>query len=228
MIDTILGIKHEENRKSCLLMAIKSARYLTGRDIGNGKSKGIKDMELGVLAKDDVAKFLLDNEFFFSGLAMYLIAIDCIGCLFDNTTVLSEKNESGIGRALKSFSSLDKARIEAVKDLRNTLAHNFGLATENMLPHGNPKKYKHKFTLSFSDEAEAIKMPTTEWDGDYSNKEEATSTIIGVAAFCDMMEIIIEINFLGNIFYLLMRYKFHYLVGYQLLMNYFYLVVFSM
>lgn len=191
IIETILGLRHEDNRKSCLLMAIRSARYLTGRDVNLGDSKGIRDMELGVLMKDDVSAYWLDNEFFFSGLAMYLIAIECLGCLFDNTAVLSEKNESGIGRALKSFSSLDKARIEAVKDLRNTLAHNFGLATENMLPKGNPKKYKHKFTFSFSDDAEAIKMPTTEWDGDYNNKEETTSTIIGVAAFCELMESII-------------------------------------
>lgn len=172
-------------------MAIRSARYLTGRNVDLGNAKGIRDMELDVLMKDDVTTYWLDNEFFFSGLAMYLIAIDCIGCLFDNTTVLSGEKDRSICRALESFSSLDKARIEAVNDLRNTLAHNFGLATEKMLPKGNPKKYKHKFTLSFSDDAEAIKMPTTEWDGDYDNKEETTSTIIGVAAFCELMESII-------------------------------------
>ena len=191
IVETILGLRHEDNRKSCLLMAIRSARYLTGRDVDLGNAKGIRDMELDVLMKDDVTTYWLDNEFFFSGLAMYLIAIDCIGCLFENKTVVSEKNEGSIRIALKSFSSLDKARIEAVKDLRNTLAHNFGLATENMLPKGNPKKNKHKFTLSFSDDAEAIKMPTTEWDGDYDKKEETTSTIIGVAAFCELMESII-------------------------------------
>lgn len=191
IIETILGLRHEDNRKSCLLMAIRSARYLTGRNVDLGNAKGIRDMELDVLMKDDVTTYWLDNEFFFSGLAMYLIAIDCIGCLFDNTTVLSGEKDRSICRALESFSSLDKARIEAVNDLRNTLAHNFGLATEKMLPKGNPKKYKHKFTLSFSDDAEAIKMPTTEWDGDYDNKEETTSTIIGVAAFCELMESII-------------------------------------
>lgn len=190
MIKTILGLKHDKTRRSCLLMAIRSARYLTGREIITGKAIGICEMEYNVLNKDEVTTHQLYNEHFFSGLAMYLIAIDCIGCLFDNKTTLSEEKNS-IGRALTSFSSLDKVRIEAVKDMRNTLAHNFGLATENILPNGNPKKCKHKFTLSFSDDAEAIKMPTTEWDGDYNNKEETTSTIIGVAAFCELMESII-------------------------------------
>ena len=129
-------------------MAIRSARCLTGREIITGKAIGICEMEYIVLNKDEVTTHQLYNEHCLSGLAMYLIAIDCIGCLFDNKTTLSEEKNS-IGRALKSFSSLDKVRIEAVKDLRNTLAHNFGLATENMLPKGNPKKYKHKFTYLF-------------------------------------------------------------------------------
>lgn len=189
-IDAILGLIHENNRKSCFLMAIRSARYLTGRDIVSGKALGICEMEYNVLNKDDVITHQLYNEHFFSGLAMYLIAIDCIGCLFDNTKIKSAEGNS-IARALDSFSSIDKDRIEAIKDLRNTLAHNYGLATENTLPNGKPKKYKHKFTLSFSDEAEAIKLPVINWNGKYDNKNDDCSTIIGVSSFCDMIESII-------------------------------------
>ena len=157
MIKTILGLKRVKNRRSCLLMAIRSARYLTGRDVITGKAIGICEMEYTILKNDDVTTLQLYNEHFFSGLAMYLIAIDCIGCLFDNLTITPKtENNNSIIRALKSFSTLDDERIEAVKDLRNTLAHNFGLATESK---GGAKKTKHKFTLSFSDKAEAIKLP---------------------------------------------------------------------
>ncbi len=189
MIKTILGLKRVKNRRSCLLMAIRSARYLTGRDVITGKAIGICEMEYTILKNDDVTTLQLYNEHFFSGLAMYLIAIDCIGCLFDNLTITPKtENNNSIIRALKSFSTLDDERIEAVKDLRNTLAHNFGLATESK---GGAKKTKHKFTLSFSDKAEAIKLPKKDWDGDFGNKKQSCSTIIGVSAFCNLAESII-------------------------------------
>ena len=189
MIKTILGLKRVKNRRSCLLMAVRNARYLTGRDINTGKALGICEMEYNVLKKEDVTTHQLYNEHFFSGLAMYLIAIDCIGCLFENSTITPKiENNNSIIRALKSFSSLDDERIEAVKDLRNTLAHNFGLATESK---GGTKKTMHKFTLSFSDKAEAIKLPKKDWDGDYDDKKQRRSTIIGVSSFCDLAESII-------------------------------------
>jgi hypothetical protein len=170
-------------------MAVRNARYLTGRDINTGKALGICEMEYNVLKKEDVTTHQLYNEHFFSGLAMYLIAIDCIGCLFENSTITPKiENNNSIIRALKSFSSLDDERIEAVKDLRNTLAHNFGLATESK---GGTKKTMHKFTLSFSDKAEAIKLPKKDWDGDYDDKKQRRSTIIGVSSFCDLAESII-------------------------------------
>lgn len=132
MIKTILGLKRVKNRRSCLLMAIRSARHQTGRNVVTGKALGICEMEYNVLKKDGVTTHQLYNENFFSGLAMYLIAIDCIGCLFENSTITPKiENNNSIIRALKSFSSLDDERTEAVKDLRNTLAHNFGLATES-------------------------------------------------------------------------------------------------
>lgn len=188
MIRTILGLKQVKNRKSCLLMAIRSARYLTGRDVITGKALGIGEMEYNVLKKDEVQTHQLYNEHFFTGIAMYLIALDCIGCLFENTTIKPVDDNNSIVRALESFSALKNKEIEAVKDLRNTLAHNFGLATESK---GGAKKTKHKFTLSFSDKAEAIKLPKKDWDGDFGNKKQSCSTIIGVSAFCNLAESII-------------------------------------
>lgn len=188
MIRTILGLKQVKNRKSCLLMAIRSARYLTGRDVITGKALGIGEMEYNVLKKDEVQTHQLYNEHFFTGIAMYLIALDCIGCLFENTTIKPVDDNNSIVRALESFSALKNKEIEAVKDLRNTLAHNYGLATESK---GGAKKTKHKFTLSFSDKAEAIKLPKKDWDGDFGNKKQSCSTIIGVSAFCNLAESII-------------------------------------
>ena len=65
-------------------MAIRSARYLSGRDVRTGKADGIGEMEANVLMKDDVLTNWLEDEHFFAGIAMYLIAIDCIGCIFEN------------------------------------------------------------------------------------------------------------------------------------------------
>ena len=110
MIMTILGLKHDKTRRSCLLMAIRSARYLTGREIITGKAIGICEMEYTILKNDDVTTLQLYNEHFFSGLAMYLIAIDCIGCLFENLTITPKtENNNSIIRALKSFSCCSKS-----------------------------------------------------------------------------------------------------------------------
>ena len=49
-------------------MAIRSARYLTGRDVITGKALGIGEMEYNVLKKDEVQTHQLYNEHFFSGL----------------------------------------------------------------------------------------------------------------------------------------------------------------
>lgn len=191
MIETILGIRTEVYRKSCLMMAIRSARYLTGRDIDTGKAKDLLEMESKVLMRDCDIEHCLVNEHFFAGITMYLIVIDCIGCIFNNSEKSSEKN-SGIGRALESFSSLDSDRINAIINLRNTLAHNFGLATEVKKSNGQTKELKHKYTLSFSDDTGAIELPNSEWDGDYSKKDEDCSTIIGVSSLCNLVEDIIS------------------------------------
>lgn len=191
MIDILLGIKNETNRKSCLLMAIRSARYLTGRDINAGDSKGITDMETKILMKDGVLEDWLQDELLISGITMYTIAIDCIGCLFERKDKPVTK-PNGIKRALNNFSDLDELQIDALADLRNSMTHNFGLATEAKTNKGSPKKTKHKFVLSFLDSAEAITLPKTEWNGDYSDKKESSSTIIGVYAFCNLVEEIIK------------------------------------
>ena len=163
---------------------------MTGRDIKTGKTKGILEMETNVLMKDTVLRHWLENEHFFSGIAMYLIAVECIGCIFNNTQKNPAKN-NGIGRALESFSSLDGDRIDAIIDLRNTLSHCFGLATEKKKTNGHSKEQKHKYTLSFSDDIEAVELPKTEWNGDYSNEDEECSTKIGVSSFCNLVEEII-------------------------------------
>ena len=106
MIEILLGRKKDDNRKSCLMMAIRSARYLSGRDVRTGKADGIGEMEANVLMKDDVLAHWLEDEHSFAGIAMYLIVIDSIGCIFENR----EKTQiegNGVRRALKSFTSLD-------------------------------------------------------------------------------------------------------------------------
>lgn len=172
------------------MMAIRTARHLTGRDIMSGKAACIDDMSVNVVMNNQSQKYCLYHESFFAGIALYLIALDSIGCLFDIKETASSRN-NGIKRTLELFSSMDKALQSAVVDLRNTLAHNFGLATEKIYK-GSPKKKKHKYIIDFSDSAEAIKVPTIEWDGDYDNKDDSSSTLIGLYSFCNLVEDVIS------------------------------------
>ena len=186
IIDILLGLEKEENRKSCLMMAIRNARHLTGRDVETGEAKDMNTMRTNVNMRDEVFDNCLEDESFFAGIVMYLIALDSIGCLFGK----KGNKKNSIKRALDQFSSLSDGEISALVDLRNTLAHNFGLATEKEHNNGN-KKSKHKYTLAFSDDAEAIKLPETEWDGVFTNKDSSSSTVIGVKSFCNLVESII-------------------------------------
>lgn len=187
MIDTLLSPDCVDNRRSCLMMAIKCARHLTGRDIKNGDAAGMTQMSADILMRDDVSMNLLEYESLFVGIATYLIALETIGCAFQNVNKSSNESNA-IKRALAMFSSLDTRQMDAIKDLRNTLAHNFGLATEAR----SKRKYNHKFTLSMSDESQDVILPEKEWDGNFDNKDEQYSTKIGVFSFCNLMESIIS------------------------------------
>lgn len=187
LMRVILGLEKEEGRKSNYLIALESARRLTGRNPLDGTAKCIYDMRFNLL---NINKILNEHalneqpvdEKMMIGITMYLILLDLIGCLFERSGK-SVSCKNGIKKALALFSDFENNEISAIVDLRNSLAHNFGLAPDKR----NDKK-KNKFTLSFSDGDKAITLPTKSWNGNYSDKKDDSSTKIGVYDFCNEIE----------------------------------------
>lgn len=192
LMEWILGLCPEpEGRKSCLMMALKSARYHTGRDINTGKTGGSLEMRCNVNMRNEILENGMEDAEMFTGLTLYVILLEQIGTLFGN-----KEEPKAIKRILQTTGNkiplgLNKEQTVAVNDLRNTLAHNFGLATE---PRCNKKgtEVHHKFTLSFSDDAPPVRLPEQKWDGCFTDKQDCTSTEIGVPALCELVEEVID------------------------------------
>lgn len=198
LMRTILGLDKENNRKSNYIIALSSARCLTGRNPLDGTASSINDMRCNLLNIDNIHcndKQLRNeqpiDEKMMIGLTIYLILLDLIGCLFEKKDSFI-KYKNGVKKALSLFSSLKDEEIEAINNLRNTLAHNFGLATEIRYDKRGKEIKGRKFTLSFSDHDPIIRLPIKEWDTKYEDKSEDTSTIIGIYAFCNEIEQVIK------------------------------------
>lgn len=179
IIEIILGIRKDDKIKSTLQLALESARYHCGIE-GNGDidnfsfltrqqiiDKIVKNVDLDVPS---------DEADLFSALLSYFICLEQIGTIFFRKPK-SRKRENGIVKAIKMFSNeqLTENELKALKNLRNSLGHAFGLVNVNV------KKATHKYTLSFKEESNKIlELPKKEWDGNYLDKTIETSTIIYV------------------------------------------------
>lgn len=172
----ISQLQIEDNRYSCLIMALSDARMITGR---NTKT-GIKEHDI-ILLND---KFFDSNSF--SGLIQYLIILDMIGTIFK--TGFTTKKTNKIYKALKQYSNLNDSDIDIIISLRNSLAHNYGLINIPDSTNDYPTKL-HKFTIINDPSAQLIEYPTEIWNTvDYSNKKEESSTKIGYNKLCDLVE----------------------------------------
>ncbi len=184
----ILGLEKGQNRKSSFIMALKSARYCMGRDIETGKS--FDDEAGGIPAVYAMRDVIVDNWMFdearFMGMTMYLILLDQMGCVFALKDKIADRNESGVKYALECFSNMSKDECDAIYALRCTLAHNFGLATETR------RGKAYKFILSFDVNSPFVSLPAKEWNRDYSDKSDETSTTIGIYALCNEIESVVN------------------------------------
>ena len=178
IVRNILDIDNSnQDFKSCFVLALKSARYNTGRDVNSGEF--IK----GLYTEENLDKGLFESKNF-TGLCCYLILLEQIGSLFIKKTYNIGQKTNGIKIALENFSLLKSDEIACIISLRHCLAHNFSLAPR---PDKNPKLKKHKFCLNYSEESLAINF-NSEWDGVYSYKSDLTYTEIGVKPLCDLIE----------------------------------------
>lgn len=172
----ISQLQIEDNRYSCLVMALNDARKITGR---NTKT-GIKESDI-ILLNDEL---FLPNSFL--GLIQYLIILDMLGTIFKTGFTTQKTNK--IHKALKQYSTLNDSDIDVIISLRNSLAHNYGLI--NIPNSTNDYSTKlHKFTIINDLSAQLIEYPTEIWNTvDYSNKKEESSTKIGYMKLCDLVE----------------------------------------
>ena len=189
----ILGLEENETRKSNFMMALKSARLHTGRNVDTGIASSMEEMELKLLENKEIQRKQLLNSELFTGLTMYLILLEQIGSMFKRTGLETIKGyEKGIKYSLCMFSTFkieeNKDKIDAINCLRNNLAHNFGLASDSKGKEGKYKNNKYKFTLSFSNNAPIVKLPVEKWNCKYNDKSDESSTVIGIYAFCNEVE----------------------------------------
>lgn len=162
IIELLLGIKKEPNRKSCLLMAYNSAKAL---------STGACIEEFGDIESEH-----------FSSIILCLIFWEQVGTIFKKAS----ENSIEIMRALEDFSTItieDDRR--AIYYLRNTLAHNYGLATENIAQ----KHYKYTLTLSGD---VVVKHANPSWNNDFADKRDCTSTKINIIQLMTVMDNVFE------------------------------------
>jgi len=169
----------QKSRQSCLVMALETARILSGRDKDSGKSR--KNYTSDILKSE----FITNNQFGtadnLAGLINYLQLLDLIGNVF-----ISLKDT--IYKTLKKYSSItDDKECRTVVALRNCLVHNYGLIN---IPHNKKNvKSRHKFSLLLNDGTmDMIKIPITRWDGNYADKDKSTNTQIDVCKLIDAIE----------------------------------------
>ncbi|TAJ10497.1 hypothetical protein DMA11_18885 [Marinilabiliaceae bacterium JC017] len=167
----------EKNRYSCLIIALQDARKITGRDMKNG------NITNDILENDH--SFL--DPYSFIGVVNYLLILELIGEIFRLKSFTTNK-KNNIYKTLKQFSySLDDKDIDTIIALRNSLAHNYGLIN---IPHKQNEYITklHKFTLINTRNANLIKFPLQNWNLDYSDKSDETSTQISVIKLQDLIE----------------------------------------
>ena len=188
LLEIIIGIKASK-RKSTLQLALQSARHYCGYEVGKPYDRAafsfrqnrIEQINANINCSNS------DEGDLFLSLFLYLNCLEQIGILF---CPLIGSDNNGIVRALSRFASglLNEKEIEALKCLRHSLAHSFGLV--NVSRRGTPT---HKYQLSLDDSCSTIiRTEITPWDKDYSNKTEDTSVIAYVFSIIRFVETIIS------------------------------------
>lgn len=164
-------------RFSTIALLLKGSRKLFGCDLETGEYKMNELNEENILDQTY-------HSFQFTGLINYLILLEQLGSIFKPKNITSIKQTNGIFCALKFFTSLSEEKIKAVKSLRNSLTHKFGLATER-----NPReKPPRKFILSIERDEEIVLLPNTDWDGTFSDKTDFTCTTIFIIDLVALIE----------------------------------------
>ena len=172
-------LNFEEGRNSCLVAALRDARRITGRNIDTGERENY------FLGADKVVL----SPYSPIGLVNYLLILDMIGNIFTAKGKELDEVKNKIYSALFCFSNLSEEEIHVVLALRNSLAHNYGLANKKEKKNGKlDQRQTHKFILDNTTQAPLICFPKVPWDGQFSTKTEDQSTTVGTIALMNLVE----------------------------------------
>lgn len=176
----ILGIELAEDRKSTLQLALRQARKLGGVEAGKMASytmfisRRIKPNSNVDEIVNNSFEAIQDEEMdVLTSLCMYLIALDQLGHIFGERN--SGSNRVGVAIE-RSKNVLSPDCTNSLKDLRNSINHNFGLSCYNERKNVGKKKY----TLVLVDDGENSPVEESKeiWLGNWCDKDERTSTHI--------------------------------------------------
>lgn len=180
------------HRKSTLQMGLQVARFLyawMSDNLPNGQIfNPINKLKIASCFKQEGIQIPTEDGFYMTSLLLYLNCLEQIGSLFKD-------DEHGIHRAINEFHNNSTNRkldvvtedeLTAIRNLRNSLAHNLGLA--NIKPNTNVAT--HKYTLDYSNKnsSRIVDLPPIPFNGDYTDKREETSVKIYVPALIEMVE----------------------------------------
>jgi hypothetical protein len=179
LLDINQPIENNPTRISTLILLLRGARKLSGRNL----ITGIYEMNE---INDDFFDNGLYHSYQFSGLMNYLIFLEQLGSIFKVKVPTKSSNyPNSIHQLLNEFSDLSDDKIFVVRALRNSLTHKFGLATAK-----NPQRneMRHKFIISIERNTEIITMPRHKWSGNFDDKSDHQSTTIYLIDFLDLIE----------------------------------------
>lgn len=119
-----------------------------------------------------------------AALLLYLVSLEQIGEMFIIDT--PGKDNNGIVKTIRNYTSLSDDKIQAIKGLRNALGHNFGLVAEADNRSRNEFGAKdYKYTLVYNSDKNdiVIELPKEDFGNkgktiNWSDKTEETYTII--------------------------------------------------
>lgn len=192
----ILGILENHERNSTLQLALECARFHLGikknekpnynafQSRHNFVEKILHDNKKQSSYED--LDMVSDNAEIFSALMLYLNVLEQIGTLFCKT---SKKKYCPIINAITDFypKEMQDKEKQAIKNLRNSLAHNFGLVNLK------GKSPTHKYTICFQNEGKKIiELPKTKWNKDYTDQSEKTSCLVYAFPLMTLVEDILS------------------------------------
>lgn len=181
LLDVKQPMSSYTNRFSTSGILLRGARKFSGRDITTGHYVA------GELNEDNFEEQTFHSNQF-AGLINYLILLEQLGNIFKLTT-RGLMTSNGIHRTLKYFSGLSDPQIFALRALRNSLAHNYGLATRN---DEKDQRQIHKFIISRERSFEVVQLAEPKWCGDFSDKSDQSYTTIFLFDLIDLIENVYE------------------------------------